>query len=220
MTRRTTDDLIASLAADVPPVSPVRPMRVLGLLLLAAAALFALSIMAGDARSDMASAMARPIFWWKMGAFALPAFAASVGVALALRPEAELGPVWRVIGGLAALGLVAGIGLSPGVAASLAERVWRVEAWNCLRSVLGMGLPMAGLCALLLARGAPTRPVEAARMAGIAAGGWAAAVFALACPVDDPLYTLTWFTLSAGLVALAATLAVPPLFRAAWRRPA
>ena len=72
--------------------------------------------------------------------------------------------------------------------------------------------------ALALSRGAPTRPLEAARMAGLAAGGWAAAVFALACPVDDPLYTLVWFTFSVGLVALAATLAVPPLLRASWRR--
>lgn len=218
MTRRSTDDLIASLAADTAPVAPIRPGRVLGLLLLAAATLFALCLLSGDTRSDMAEAMGRPMFWWKMGAFALPALAASAGVALALRPEARLGPVWRVIGGLAALGLLAGIALSPGVAASFVERVWRVEAWNCLRSVLGMGLPMAALFAFALSRGAPTRPVEAARMAGLAAGGWAAAVFALACPVDDPLYTLTWFTLSVGLVALAATLAVPPLLRAGWRR--
>jgi hypothetical protein len=77
---------------------------------------------------------------------------------------------------------------------------------------------MAGLFAFALARGAPTRPAEAARMAGLAAGGWACAVFALACPVDDPLYTLTWFTLFAGLVALVATLAAPPLIRASWRR--
>lgn len=218
MTQHSTDDLIASLAADAPPVVPIRPVRVLGLLLLAAAALFALCIMVGDTRPDMADAAARPMFWWKMGAFGLPALVASGGVALALRPEAELGPLWRAIGALAVLGLVAGVALSPGVAADVVDRVWRREAWNCLRSVLGMGLPMAALCALLLSRGAPTRPVEAARMAGLAAGGWAAAVFALACPVDDPLYTLTWFTVSVGLVALAATLAVPPLLRASWRR--
>ena len=218
MTRRSTDELIATLAADAPPVAPIRPVRVLGLLLLAAAGLFALCMMTGDTRPDMAQAMGRPMFWWKMGAFALPALAASIGVALALRPEAELGPVWRAIAMLALLALLGGVALSPSATAGFVARVWRPEAVNCLKSVLGMGLPMAALMALALSRGAPTRPLEAARMAGLAAGGWAAAVFALACPVDDPLYTLVWFTFSVGLVALAATLAVPPLLRASWRR--
>jgi hypothetical protein len=218
MSHRKTDDLIASLAADAAPVTPIRPGPVLGLFLLAAAALFALCMMTGDARPDMAQAMGHPMFWWKMGAFALPATAASVGVALALRPEAELGHVWRTIAALSLVALLAGVALSPGAGAGYLARIWRPEAWNCLKSVLGMGLPMAALFAFALSRGAPTRPMEAARMAGLAAGSWAAAVFALACPVDDPLYTLVWFTISVGLVALAASLAVPPLLRASWRR--
>lgn len=218
MTRRSTEALVATLAAHACPVSPLRPARVLVGLLLGAAGLFALCVMTGNTRTDLAQAVGQPMFWWKLGAFAFPALAASAGVARAVQPEADSGPVWRVIGGLLLVGLVGGVALSPGASADFLARVWRPEALNCLTSVLAMGLPMAALMARALGRGAPTRPLEAARMAGLAAGGWAAAAFALVCPVDDPLYTLMWFTLSVGLVALAATLAVPPLLRASWRR--
>lgn len=218
MRHGSTDALIARLVADARPVAVLRPARILGLLLGSAALLLLLAMVLGTPRPDLATAMERPIFWWKILAFALPAVAATVGVALALRPEARLGAVWRVLALLALAGVAGGVALSPGTPAELAARIWGPGAWGCFRSVMGMGLPMAALFALVLARGAATRPVEAARMAGLAAGGWGAAAYALSCPVDDPVYTLCWFTLNVGLVALLATLLVPPLLRAGWRR--
>nr|WP_268894090.1 DUF1109 domain-containing protein [Pseudoroseomonas coralli] len=63
------------------------------------------------------------------------------------------------------------------------------------------------LCLLAALRhGAPTRPGLAGAVAGVAAGGIAATLYALHCPDDSPLFVAAWYSLAIGADALAGFL--------------
>jgi hypothetical protein len=61
-----------------------------------------------------------------------------------------------------------------------------------------------------LRHGAPTRPAFAGAVAGLAAGGLAATLYAAHCTDDSPLFVATWYTIAiavlAGLGALGGRL--------------
>jgi hypothetical protein len=62
--------------------------------------------------------------------------------------------------------------------------------------------PLAGFL-LALREGAPENPGLAGAVAGLAAGGIAAAIYAWHCPDDSPLFLATWYTLAITIVAAA-----------------
>jgi hypothetical protein len=59
-------------------------------------------------------------------------------------------------------------------------------------------------CCVMLAlkRGAPANPTLAGAVAGLAAGGLGASLYAIFCPIDNPLFVATWYSLAVGLVTL------------------
>jgi hypothetical protein len=59
--------------------------------------------------------------------------------------------------------------------------------------------PLAGFL-LALREGAPEKPGLAGAVAGLAAGGIAAAIYAWHCPDDSPLFLGTWYTLAITIV--------------------
>jgi len=70
-------------------------------------------------------------------------------------------------------------------------------------------LSFAPLVALLLAlrRGAPENPTLSGAVAGLAAGGIGAAIYAWHCPDDSPLFLATWYSMAVGLVTLTGAIA-------------
>jgi len=80
------------------------------------------------------------------------------------------------------------------------------NAFYCLTLIplLGIG-PLAAMLAALKA-GAPTRPVLAGAVAGIAAGGLAAIFYAAFCTDDSPLFVATWYGLAILLLAVLGAL--------------
>jgi hypothetical protein len=75
------------------------------------------------------------------------------------------------------------------------------DLWTCLVSVPILALaPLAGLIWALSA-GAPTRPALSGAVAGLAAGGLAAAVYSLFCTVDMALFVIPAY----GTAVLAVT---------------
>ena len=79
------------------------------------------------------------------------------------------------------------------------------NAAHCLTLIpLLSVLPLA--CLLnALRRGAPRSPGLAGATAGLVAGGVAAAVYALTCPDDSPLFIATWYSMAIAIVtALSA----------------
>ena len=55
---------------------------------------------------------------------------------------------------------------------------------------------------LALRQGAPTRPGLTGAVAGLAAGGIAATLYASHCTDDSPLFVATWYSLAIGIVTL------------------
>lgn len=64
---------------------------------------------------------------------------------------------------------------------------------------------------LHLRQGAPTSPIRAGWLVGIASGGLGAFAYNIHCPFDSIVYIGMWYTLAVGICALAGRLIVPRL---------
>ena len=73
-------------------------------------------------------------------------------------------------------------------------------------------LPLAALF-LVLRGGAPTSPHRAGTAAGLASGGFAAAIYALHCTEDSPLFYVTWYGLAIVIVTVVAGFLGPRVLR-------
>jgi hypothetical protein len=193
------DLLIDTLVADLGAVTPRRWTQEVGVLagLIAVEALLFLSLNA--LRDDMPRALASMAFWWKAGSFGLIALIAAAAMLVSLDPATSisrrLSGLWRALGLIAPAALALGWlidGGVPGRAMLLARLEWR-EGLDCLANVGLLSLPLALALAVLMRRGAPTRPDRTAAAAGLAAAGFGAFVFAFHCPHDDPLYVAVWY---------------------------
>jgi hypothetical protein len=64
-----------------------------------------------------------------------------------------------------------------------------------------------------LRRGAPTRPTLAGAVAGLAAGGLGATLYAAHCTDDSPLFVMAWYVPAIAIVTIAGALAGARLLR-------
>lgn len=206
--RLSTDDLIARLA-DTPPPAPLRGGRAA----LAMAAMTGVGIGMGVALfglslrpAPLATMAADPAVLAKT---ALPLVIAALAMAAALR-SARPGMAsrgWLV--GVPALGALAMAAAAARAipAPELLSAIAGHSAAACLLAVASLAvLPLAmGIAALR--RGASTRPALSGALIGLAAGGGAAAVYALFCTEDSPLFFVTWYGAAMLLSAAAGALA-------------
>jgi hypothetical protein len=63
-----------------------------------------------------------------------------------------------------------------------------------------------GSLLVMLRRGATTAPAKAGFVAGLAGAGFAAAVYALHCTEDSPLFYVTWYGLAIMGVAIVSAM--------------
>jgi hypothetical protein len=204
-----TNDLIKALAADArstaTPLSPIWWVALGIAVALAAAVFFALL----GPRPEVATAAQTSRFLFKF-AVAIALAAGAFGVARALaRPDES----WRkAVAGLA----VAPAILAAGVVVELA--VLPPDAWTarlvgtnnvvCLTYIPLLGAGPLAVFVLALRHGAPARPALAGAVAGLLAGGIAAAFYAAHCTDDSPLFVVAWYTAAiASLAFLGATAA-------------
>ncbi|MEP9380164.1 NrsF family protein [Aquabacter sp. CN5-332] len=195
-----TDELIGLLAQD----APVRD-KLLGRLLLAfllgmavATGLFAARV---GIRPDVLSAGQTVRFLFKvLLVFALFCISAAA-VSQVGRPEARLAP-W----GIAFAALTIALGIA--VAAELfvtPESLWGVRlvgqnAVFCLVVIPTLAVAPLAFLLFALRGGAPARPGLAGAIAGLAASGMAATLYAIHCPDDSPLFVATWYSIATALV--------------------
>lgn len=207
-----TEDLIRALAADADRHS-AEPGRMMGMVLpLAVVLAGAVFIGALGPRADIAAAFETVRFDFKLVVVAMLAASALVLLLRVARPDAD----WRngILLALAPVTLLAGVALElvmlPG--ADWAAAATGVNALVCLTFIPLIGLGPLALFIGFLRKGAPVRPVLAGAIAGVAAGGLAALLYALHCTDDSPLFVAIWYTIAiailAGLGALAGRLAV------------
>ena len=213
------DPLIDALVADLDAVTPRRWTHEAALLagLIVAEILVFLSLNA--LRDDMPRAMASAAFWWKAGSFGLIALIAAAAMLVSLDPATtnarRLSGLWRALRLAAPSALALGWLIDAGAAGRsvlLARLEWR-EGLDCLANIGLLSLPLVLALAVLMRRGAPTRPDRTAAAAGLAAAGFGAFVFAFHCPHDDPLYVAVWYGGAVFAVTGVARLILPRLAR-------
>lgn len=76
----------------------------------------------------------------------------------------------------------------------------------CLISIPMLSVPALAAFLVSLRQGAVMAPGRAGAVAGLAAGGLGAAIYALHCIEDSPLFYVTWYGLGIGVVVLAGSL--------------
>lgn len=207
-TRLSTDDLIARLA-DAPPPAPLRAGRaalgmaaMTGFGIVLGVVLFGLSLRA----APLATMAADPVVLAKT---ALPLLAAALAGVAALRSVRPGMPSrgWLVWVPALAAGMLFVASARATPAPELLSAIAAPSAAACLLAVSSLAvLPLAmGIAGLR--RGASTRPALSGALVGLAAGGGAAAVYALFCTEDSPLFFVTWYGAAMLLSAAAGALA-------------
>ncbi len=72
----------------------------------------------------------------------------------------------------------------------------------CMTAIPLLSLPLLGALLLALRHGAPTSRSAAGAVAGLAAGGFAAALYATHCTDDSPLFVAFWYSVAIGGVTV------------------
>jgi hypothetical protein len=209
-----TSELIEALAADRPPGRinlGVRFCLALGVGALVSAWLFMMML---GPRSNFVASLQSMRFDLKFIdtlAFVLPAAVLCLRV---LRPDAK-------VGGFGVAFLAPVVLLGAGVIAELllvpadlwGTRLIGGNSMHCLTMI--PLLSIAPLAALLLAMraGAPQNPGIAGALAGAAAAGIAATLYAANCPDDSPLFVASWYPMATIIVAAIGAVAGARLLR-------
>ena len=206
-----TDDLIRALAGDT-VVEPRPKLRLVWLVPALATGLVLLLLTFGP-RPDLGTALRDPVSAMRLvlslslGGIALWAALrlARPGAAVALWPLAGVAGV--------AVGLwVAAYVATPPEALGMAVRGKTMV--GCLTTIPLLALLPTAVVLRALRQGAPTRPTLTGAVAGLAGGGFAAAIYALHCTEDSPLFYVTWYGLA--ILAVATVSAISAKWALRW----
>jgi len=202
-----TDYLIRALAEDAPAESGAARKRALRLLAASTIVTAILLVLVFSLRTDLAGAGAWPTLR-KLAVTMLLLAAGARGATILMRPDARVrdGLIWLAAPVAAIVTFIgADIALNGGV--NLGPRVMGATALQCLVSVTLLSLAPLAVFLYGLREGATTRPDIAGALAGVAAGGLAASLYALHCTDDSPLFVGVWYGLAIVLVGAAGSFA-------------
>ena len=211
----TTDDLIRSLSADLPPV----PRHAIGRRLamgIGAGGIVAIAVVALllGFRPDFLQAMHGFSFWMKAGYTLSMAVAAGIIVARLARPGRALGRTpWLLAMPVLLLAVTGAIELAQAPRSHWLA-MWLGATWRiCPWLVLLLSFPIFVGLLWSFRRLAATRLPLAGAAAGLCAGASAAVVYCLHCPEVSAIFVLTWYTLGMALAAAAGMFLGPRLMR-------
>jgi hypothetical protein len=211
-----SDDLIDQLAADLKPIQPgAARLRVIGGLV-AGVALSAVLLVAWlGLRTDLAAAVATPIFWVK---FAYPFLLAGAGlyaVDRLSRPGATAPGTMLFVTVLFALTVILGtlqfVNAEPEAVRGL---IMGGSALVCPFYIVALSVPVFIATLLVMRTLAPTRMTLAGLAAGLLAGGVGAWVYSFHCGENGLPFLAIWYT--AGIAAMAAIGAVSGRYLLRW----
>lgn len=202
-----TDELVQALVADrataEPPLGPQFAWA-LGIGLVLSAIGFFLVL---GPRADIAWAAGTVRFDVKIGVVVLLAATAFALVLQIGRPVPARG--WRVVALAAAPALLLIAVITELLAVPSSQWLVRLVGTNsrvCLTAIPLMALPLLAAFLIVLRRGAPASGTVAGAVAGLAASGLAAVLYATHCPDDSPLFVAVWYPIAIGGVTLAGAL--------------
>ena len=210
-----TDDLIAQLSSDVPPVRRhMLGWRIAAGILVGVLVSGAYVVLAMGVRPDIGKAMHGFSFWMKWGYTISLAIAALIVTAQLARPDSgRLRGLWLMA---IPVVLLAGLGVAELVRTPPGEwlAMWLGQSWMvCPWRVLALAMPIFVGLLWSFRRLAPTRLRAAGAAAGLAAGAFAATVYCIHCPEVSAIFVLTWYSLGILLASSLGALLGPRLLR-------
>jgi len=210
-----TEQLIASLSANVPRVSRHALARRIGFGIVAGAlvAMVAVVVVLG-VRPDLQLAMHGFAFWMKW------TYTISLGVGAIYAVSRLARPVPTSLRGLWLLSIpvlvLAGIGIGELASTPSGEwlAMWLSKSWKvCPWLVLSLAVPIFVGLLWSFRKLAPAQLRAAGAAAGLAAGAWAATIYCLHCPEVSAIFVLTWYSLGILLAAGVGALVGPRFLR-------
>ncbi len=208
-----TDDLIRTLAADTLRPRPLMATLLLGLIPALAIALAAVWLTLGF-RADIGSALVSPVSAVRIILTGILGIAAARLALVLARPEGvQAARLWPLaVVAVAALGLLLWAYVTTPAEARQMATIGKTIT-TCLVTIPLLSiLPVASVL-YTLRQGATTAPARAGFVAGLAGSGLAAAIYALHCTEDSPLFYVTWYGLAIMGITLVSTLIGARLLR-------
>lgn len=211
------EDLIGELTAGLRPVRRMpRPSLQAGIWLGLAAAAIGGAVASHGLRHDMAERMLLPQDVAQWIASVVAGGTAALAAAMLARPDRS--PRWALLP-LPALALwFASLGW--GCLADL-DRLGPMgeqigTSWGCLKFILAMGIPLAGVQFWLLRHAGPVRPGPVLVLGGLASAALCSAGLSLFHHLDASVMILLWHGGAMALLTLLGWLLGRPML---WRRP-
>lgn len=200
-----TDELVALLAREAPPVPRHAAARRFAIALLAGVPLsIAWMVFEYGVRRDLVQTMFWPMFWVKLVVPLAIAIAGFVVVQRLARPGARVRSAWLGLAlpvlALWVMGVVAWL-LAP--AEDRAALVWGQTWRTCAFNIAAISVPVFVASLVSLKSLAPTRPALAGAAAGAMSAGVAAAVYALHCQELAAPFLAIWYVAGMTLPVLA-----------------
>ena len=192
-----TYEFIAALTADPVP-EPIRlGRRIAAALAIGFLGSLAIYFLRLGPRPDIAAASGTMRFWLKFVdsfAFALPSLLLTLRLA---RPDAKARTLalWLIAPFiLLAAGVVLELMIVP--QSAWMPRLMGANAMHCTITIPMLAAPVLVALIVALRAGAPLHPGMTGALAGAAAAGVGALVYASSCPDDSPLFVATWYPLA------------------------
>ena len=204
---------IAALVGELHPVRPVNTgvmLAVSGVIM--CTAMIAIVALAG-ARADLVTGAPDPMLLIRTGILALLGFGTAYSVLAMAKPSVGRSHNgWKTAIAAAMIFPVGGI-----IAAATGDNAYATApvtaGMECLFYSLAGGSAAAVPMVMALRKGAPTSPLRAGWLVGVAAGGLGALAYNFHCPFDSLTYTGLYYTVVVGICAAAGRLIVPRLIR-------
>lgn len=202
-----TDDLVKMLAQDAAVTFNLARAFALAVIVGSLIAGTGFFVVIGF-RPDIATAMETVRFVFKF-VVTISLAVASIGMILRLaRPGAKVsGWGWALAIAPVLLGTAVIIELAVTPDSSWSTKMVGTNAVHCLTIIPILAIAPLVCLILALKQGAPTRPGLAGAIAGLASSGIAATFYASNCTDDSPLFVVTWYPISVGLIVLVGYLA-------------
>lgn len=200
-----TDELVALLAREAPPVPRHAAARRFAIALLAGVPLsIAWMVFEYGVRRDLVQTMFWPMFWVKLVVPLAIAIAGFVVVQRLARPGARVRSAWL---GLALPVLALWVmGVAAWLLAPVEDRaalVWGQTWRTCAFNIAAISVPVFVASLIALKSLAPTRPALAGAAAGAMSAGVGAAVYALHCQELAAPFLAIWYVAGMTLPVLA-----------------
>jgi hypothetical protein len=201
-----TDDLIRALASDTLRAPALRTTLLAGLVPSLLIAVLGVWLTLGF-RADLGTAMVTPVSVARIVLTGVLGLSAARLALLLARPEgAETTRLWPLAAvAVAALGLLIWAWITTPAEARQMATVGKTMT-TCLVTIPLLSVLPVAVLHHTLRQGAVTAPLRAGFVAGLAGAGLSAAVYALHCTEDSPLFYVTWYGLAIAGVTLVSTL--------------